>query len=150
MVSLTKVGSSILINKPIEEVFDYTADPHNGPAFIPNLMENTNINPEKPGVGQTFNWRYNLAGVDLTGNGEGTKYERPHLAEIKTTGGGQSTWTYKFDEENGGTRVTIEVDYELPEGILKKVTNPSVIDKLTQHSAEEMLKNLKVILEEGS
>jgi len=147
---VAKVGSSISINKPIEEVFDYTASPFNGPAFIPNLMENTNINPEKPGVGQTFNWRFNLAGLDLTGNGVGTKYERPHLAEIKTTGGGESIWTYKFNEKDGGTKVTIEVEYKLPEGVLKKVTNPPVIDKLNQHSAEEMLKNLKVILEESS
>ncbi|MEX0616429.1 MAG: hypothetical protein WD231_01285 [Candidatus Woykebacteria bacterium] len=75
---LGKVKSSIFIKKPLEKVFDYTADPQNGPAFIPNLMENTNINPEKPGVGQTFNWRFNFAGLDLTGRAEGTKFERPH------------------------------------------------------------------------
>lgn len=144
---MAKVGSSLIINKPIEEVFDYFADLHNGPAVIPNLIENTNIIPDKSGRGQKFNWRYNLAGVDLTGDGVVTKYERPNLVEYKTTGGGVSTWIYKFDVDGGGTKVAVEVDYELPEGVLKKIGNPSVVDKLNQHSAEEMLKNLKTILE---
>ena len=37
--------ASIVINKPVSEVFEYTASAENGPAFIPNLNENTDINP---------------------------------------------------------------------------------------------------------
>lgn len=144
---MSKVGSNILINKPIEEVFDYTASPVNGPAFIPNLMENTNIRPETPGVGQKFEWRFNLMGVDVSGTGVATAYQRPHLAVLKTEGGGDSTWTYRFEEENGGTRVTAEVEYELPQSLLERLTNKLVVDKLNQRSAEQMLENLKTILE---
>jgi hypothetical protein len=64
---MAKATSSITINKPIKEVFEYMASPHNGPAFTPNLNENTNIFPEKDSVGQKFDWRFNMAGVDLRG-----------------------------------------------------------------------------------
>ena len=146
---MSKISASITINKPIEEVFDYTASPHNGPAFIPNLNENTNINPEQSGIGQTFDWRFNLAGVDLRGKGEVTEFERPHKSVVKSTGDSASTtWVYTFKDENGATKVTAEIEYEISESILQKITNRTIIDKLNQRSAEQMLENLKTILED--
>lgn len=144
---MAKVSASVVVNKPIQEVFEYAASPVNGPAFIPNLNENTNIQPEQPSLGQTFNWRFNMAGVDLKGQAEVTEYEAPHKVAIKTTGDSNTTWIYKFQEENGGTRVSAEIDYELVESALQKFTNRIVIDKLNQRTAEQMLENLKTILE---
>ena len=71
---MEKALSEIVINKPINEVFEYMASPHNGPAFTPNLNENTNIFPEKESVGQKFDWRFNMAGVDLRGKAEVTEF----------------------------------------------------------------------------
>ena len=144
---MAKVSASAVISKPIQEVFDYAASPTNGPAFIPNLNENTNVQPEKPGLGQTFDWRFNMAGVDLKGKAEVTEYEAPHKVTIKTSGDSNTTWIYSFQEENGGTRVSAEVDYEIVESALQKVANRIVIDKLNQRTAEQMLQNLKTILE---
>lgn len=144
---MAKVSASVAINKPIQEVFDYAASPVNGPAFIPNLNENTNIQPEQPGLGQTFDWRFNLAGVDLKGKAEVLGYEPPHKVVIKTTGDSNTTWIYTFQEERGGTRVSAEVDYEIVESALQKIANRVVVDKLNQRTAEQMLENLKTILE---
>lgn len=144
---MSKVSASVVINKPVQEVFEYAASPVNGPAFIPNLNENTNIQPEQPGLGQTFDWRFNLAGVDLKGKAEVAEYEPPHKVVIKTTGDSNATWIYTFQEENGGTKVSAEVDYEIVESALQKVANKIVIDKLNQRTAEQMLENLKTILE---
>lgn len=144
---MTKVSSSIVINKPIQEVFEYTASPHNGPAFIPNLNENTNVTPEKAGKGQTFDWRYNMAGVDLRGKAEVVEYDAPNKVVIKTTGDGTAAWVYSFSEENGGTKVSVEVDYELSENSLRSMANKMVVDKLNQRTSEQMLENLKTILE---
>ncbi len=43
----------VVINKPVSEVFAYTASAENGPAFIPNLNENTNITPSEPSIDQS-------------------------------------------------------------------------------------------------
>lgn len=144
---MTTVSASTSIAKPISEVFGYMASPRNGPAFIPNLNENTNIFPEEDGVGQKFDWRFNLAGVDLRGKAEVMEYEPPHKVVIKSEGDTDSTWTYMLEEEEGGTKVTAEVAYEFSETTLQRITNDVVVHKLTQKTAEQMLDNLKVILE---
>ena len=144
---MSKVSSSITINKPIKEVFEYMASPHNGPAFIPNLNENTNIFPEEDGVGQKFDWRFNMAGVDLRGKAEVTEYARPTKVVISSHGDADSTWTYTLEEAGGGTKASVEIDYELAETALQRIANKAVISKLAQKTTEQMLENLKVILE---
>lgn len=144
---MTKVSSSTTINKPIKEVFEYMASPHNGPAFIPNLNENTNIFPEEDGVGQKFDWRFNMAGVDLRGKAEVTEYTPPTKVVISSKGDADSTWTYTLGGEGGGTKVSVEIDYELAENALQRIANKAVISKLAQKTTDQMLENLKVILE---
>ena len=144
---MTKATSSITINKPIKEVFEYMASPHNGPAFIPNLNENTNIFPEKDGVGQKFDWRFNMAGVDLRGKAEVTEYSAPNKVVISSTGDADSSWTYSLEEVSGSTKVSVEINYELSETALQRIANKAVINKLAQKTTEQMLENLKVILE---
>ena len=144
---MTKVSSTTVINKPINEVFEYMASPHNGPAFIPNLNENTNIFPEENGVGQKFDWRFNMAGVDMRGKGEVTEYTHPNKVVITSNGDIDSVWTYSLEEAEGATKVSAEVDYELSENALQRMANDAVVSKLTQKTAEQMLDNLKVILE---
>ena len=144
---MAKVNASTVIHKPIQEVFDYTASPANGPAFIPNLNENTNIQPEQPGVGQKFDWRFNMAGVDLRGQAEITEYNSPHNVKIVSTGDSSSTWVYSFEEADGGTKVTLKVDYEIAESAMQKLANKLVVEQLNQKSAEQSLENLKTILE---
>lgn len=144
---MTKASSSITINKPIKEVFEYMASPHNGPAFIPNLNENENIFPEKDGVGQKFDWRFNMAGVDLRGKAEVTEYTPPTKVVIASHGDADSTWTYALEEADGGTKVLVEIDYKLAETALQRIANKAVISKLAQKTTEQMLDNLKTILE---
>lgn len=144
---MAKVGSSIIINKPIEEVFDFTASPLNGPKFIPNLAENTNIKPEKPSVGQTFDWHFNMFGVSLKGNAKVTEFKRPHKVRIETDGNTKTTWIYSFNEEDLGTKVSIDVEYELHEDVLRKFVDKIIVDKINQRSSQQMLENLKTILE---
>src|SRR3989344_3698601 len=47
----------------------------------------------------------------------------------------------------GGTKASVEIDYELAETALQRIANKAVISKLAQKTTEQMLENLKVILE---
>lgn len=144
---MAKAEATILINCPIEEVFDYTATPHNGPAFIPNLNENTNIEPLEPTEGQTFEWRFNMAGVDLRGQAVVSVYNRPNEVVLDITGDTVATWSYKFEDSDGATKVTTAVEYSINENAMQKLANRAVIDKFNQKTAEQMVDNLKTILE---
>jgi hypothetical protein len=144
---MSKVLSAVIINKPIEEVFDYTASPVNGPAFIPNLNENTNIYPETVGIGQSFDYRFNMVGVDLRGKAEVAEFERPNKVKINSTGDSVSSWLYTFEKEGEGTKVTVELEYEFSETAWKRLASKTIVDKLAQKICEQMTESLKIILE---
>ena len=133
--------------KTIEEIFDFTASPINSPKFIPNLAENTNIKPEKPGIGQTFDWHFNMLGVSLRGKAKVTEFEKPSKVVIETNGNTKTTWVYSFEGESSGTKVSVDVEYELHEDVLRKFVDKVIVDKINQRSAQQMLENLKTILE---
>jgi uncharacterized membrane protein len=138
----------IVIRKPVSEVFEYTASAENGPAFIPNLNENTNITPEKAGVDQTFDWRFNMAGADLRGKAEGIAFEVDKKVTLRLTGDVNATWDYTFDDLGGGTtRITTEIFYEVEPTVLQKVVNATLLDRINQNTIEQMFDNLKLILE---
>src|SRR5437868_5132623 len=118
---MTKTSASIIIKAPTQKVFEYTASPDNGPMFIPNLNQNTNISVTPTQVGQKWNWRFNMVGVDLMGEAEVTRVEAPHLWELKTSGGSNSVWKFMFEEADGSTKVTLDVEYEMPQGVMGKL-----------------------------
>ena len=88
-----------------------------------------------------------MAGVDLRGQAEITEYNSPHNVKIVSTGDSSSTWVYSFEEADGGTKVTLKVDYEIAESAMQKLANKLVVEQLNQKSAEQSLENLKTILE---
>ncbi|KQM59141.1 MULTISPECIES: SRPBCC family protein [unclassified Agreia] len=138
----------IVIRKPVSEVFEYTASAENGPAFIPNLNENTNITPEKAGVDQTFDWRFNMAGADLRGKAEGIAFDVDKKVTLRLTGDVNATWDYTFEDlGDGTTRITTEILYEIEPTVLQKVVNAALLDRINQNTIEQMFDNLKLILE---
>ncbi|MFW5884777.1 MAG: SRPBCC family protein [Patescibacteria group bacterium] len=146
-MSKSKVKSEIIIKKPINEVFEYMASPHNGPAFIPNLNENSNIFPKEDGLGQRFDWRFNMAGVDLRGKAEVTEYDPPKKVVISSKGDVDSLWTYTLEEEGEDTKVAVQIDYEVSENALQRIANKMIVEKIAQKTTDQMLDTLKTILE---
>jgi uncharacterized membrane protein len=144
---MSKANATVYINKPLEEVFAYTATPHNGPAYIPNLNENLNIHPEEPCQNQKFDWRFNMAGVDLRGQAEVTEFIPNQFTKVVSTGGINSVWNYSYQAEGEGTRVSLDVDYDFPDNVLNKIANTLILEKMNQRSAEQSMENLKTILE---
>jgi uncharacterized membrane protein len=144
---MTKVLSSIEINSSIKEVFDYMASPYNGPIFIPNLNENKNVSPEKPQVGQVFDWRFNMVGVDLVGRAEVTEFQPYNKVVISSHGDADSTWVYTLEEVGEATRVSVEITYGLAETVLQRIANKTLINNIAQKTTEQMLENLKIIIE---
>ncbi len=143
-----KVESSGVINKPLKEVFEYVASPFNGPVFIPNLNENSNIKPQQVGIGQTFNWHFNMSGIDLRGDAEVIGYEYLKNVVIESRGDTSSTWTYTFKEDGKSTKINMAIEYELSDTALNKFANKMVIEKINKKTAEQMIENLKTILED--
>lgn len=145
---MSNVQSSNIVYRPMEEVFDFMVSPHSGPAFILSLGENTNIIPEETQKGQTYDWRFKMGEVELRGKGEVMEFDRPNKVRIATTGDSNSVWTYILKKEGNGTEVTVEIEYDFPEKVYKQLVDSKIdVDEFAQKTAEQMLKNLKIILE---
>ena len=87
-----------------------------------------------------------MAGVEISGSAETVKYEPSRLFSYRTTSGALSTFEYTAEAQRDGTKVTIDVAYEIPETLLGKMQAP-VIEKLNDSDGQRAVDNLKVILD---
>lgn len=143
-----EIRSTGVIKQPLKEVFEYAASPFNGPAFVPNLNENINITPEQVGVGQEFDWHFNMAGVDLKGHASVVGYEYLKFVKIQTIGESESLWTYEFEADGDDTKIAVVIEYELPDTTIERFANKVLIEKINRKTAEQIIDNLKTILED--
>lgn len=143
---MPNVTKSVTINRPAAEVVEYIADVSNHPAFIGPLKSVTDLkgDPRKPGTGWT--WVFVMAGVEISGFAETIKYEPGRLFSYRTTSGALSTFEYSAQPEGNATRVSIKVDYEIPDTLMGKVQAP-VVERLNDMDGQRAVDNLKVILD---
>jgi uncharacterized protein YndB with AHSA1/START domain len=142
---MAKVEKTITINAPIEKVFGYVEEPTNLPEIWPSLVEAKDVQ-RLPNGGTSFRWVYKMAGVRFEGTSEDTDYVANQRVVSKTKGGIESTVTWTFQPEAGGTKVTYEAEYTVPIPLLGKLAE-SFIVKQNEGEAELILANLKARME---
>lgn len=142
MESLTK---SVLINAPVEKVFDYVADPTTHPKFWTAISDITNVQ-NLPNGGHSFNWKYKMGGMRFDGASEWIEYVPNQRIVSVSTKGIDSTLRWLFQPEAGGTRMTFEVGYHIPVPLLGKFAENMLI-KQNEGVVDELLVNLKSQME---
>ena len=109
---LTEV--SVIIERPVEEVFAFVENPENDPIWRPGVIESGEISRGPKGVGTTGREVYEMLGVRGESTWEITEYEPDRKVSYRSTSGPvtyKGTWTYESVE--GGTRVTFAIDWEI-------------------------------------
>lgn len=142
---MAKVERSIIINAPVEKVFSYISDPNSELESMPSITDIRDITGQ--GVGQRWGWSYKMAGVSLKGESEVMEHIPNQRLVHKSTGGIVSTWTYTFNPEDSGTRLTVVVEYTIPVPVLGKVGERLVL-KRTEREADLAMTNIKERLED--
>ena len=142
---MAKVSKTITINAPVEKVFGYIDEPTNLPEIWPSLVEIKDVQP-LPNGGHSDRWVYKMAGIRFEGTSEGTEHVANQRIVSKTKGGVESTQTWRFQPEAGGTKVTFEVEYTVPIPVLGKLAE-AVIVKMNEHEGDLILANLKARME---
>ena len=141
---MAKVERSITINAPVEKVCGYIK-PENLPEFWPRLVEVKDVQP-LPNGGFSNKWVYKMAGMRFEGSSEDVEIVPNERLVTKTKGGIESTQTWMFIPEAGGTKVTFGVEYNIPIPVLGKLAEAIVV-KMNEHEAELLLANLKARIE---
>ncbi len=142
---MAKVEKTITINAPVEKVFDYIDQPTNLPEIWPSLMEIKDVQT-LPNGGHTDRWVYKMAGMRFEGTTEGIEHVTNQRIVSKTKGGVKSTQTWVFQPEAGGTKVTFEVEYNIPIPVLGKLAEAIVV-KMNDREGDSILANLKTRME---
>lgn len=150
---MAKIHRDVLVSADPERCFDFVADPSLAPLFISSLYSITPIEVDPRGVGNRWGFEYDMFGVPVRGESECIEYERPTKyiwRSIPDTSTIDTTFAYAFDSADGGTRISMDVEYEVPDNVLGgKIADKLIIERMNEHEADAAINNLKVVLEEA-
>ena len=142
---MAKVEKTITINAPVEKVFGYIGEASNLPEIWPSLVEVTDVQQLSNG-GRSNRFVYKMAGIRLKGTSEDIEYIPNQRIVSRTKGGAESTQTWLFQPEAGGTKVTFKVEYTVPIPVLGKLAE-AIIVKMNDREGDLILANLKTRME---
>ena len=99
---MAKIQGHILIDRPLEEVFDFVADSRNEPSFNPAMASVELLTPLPIRRGTRFRARIGRAGTQMLV--ELTEFDRPHRLGSRTTSSMmQTSGTLAFAADGDGT-----------------------------------------------
>jgi carbon monoxide dehydrogenase subunit G len=145
---MPKVTESVDVANSPEAVFAFIADaPERATTFIPGLNRISNVSAAQAAVGQSWEYEFNWFGLVISGQSRCTKYDKPSVYQFQTVTGNPSTWTYRIDRNGNGTRLTLDVDYELPQSQLARFATAGALEQMNRNRAREIVANLKALIE---
>ena len=142
---MVKITKSVTINAPVAKVFAFMCQPTNLPEVWPSMVEIKNVQPS-PAGGYNWGWVYKMAGVHFDGASETTESIPNQRTVTKSTKGIESKFVWMYEPMDGGTKLTVEVEYTAPIPLLGKLAEAFIV-KQNEHEADVMLANLKARME---
>ena len=142
---MVRIGHSVVINRPIEEVFAFVSDLDKFSQWALEIVEVKKTSKGPVGVGTTFSGVVQLLGRRIENTHEVTKYEPNKKLAFKTTSGPVSLEAETiFESVGGGTKVTIVAEAE-PGGFFR-LAEP-IFARVARRQYETNLATLKDLLE---
>ncbi len=100
--------STITINRPVEEIFNWLTNFANHTQWQPNLVEAVGTSPGPVGVGTTYRYVADVMGRKFPSTGEVTAYEPNRVWGQKSHGGPAPVeTTYQFEAAGSNTKITV-------------------------------------------
>ncbi len=142
---MAKAEASVVINRPVAEVFAYVADLNTHAKWQDGLVEAKQTSSGPTGVGSTYRYITQIAGQKVETAGEVTEYAANQKYAFKSTSGPfPLKGGFAFESAPGGTHVRFFAAAE-PGGFFK-LAEPILAGTL-QKQMETSLGNLKKFLE---
>ena len=134
---------SFHVDAPVAKVFDFFKDPENWARLAEGVdFEDIVVTPQ--GLGTHYSWAGTVAGVTLKGFNVFTEFVPNRRITDKSSSSLEGTWTYSFEPEGSGTKLTLENQgrsvWCLP--VLERL-----LDRMTAKTHEPRFARLKAILE---
>ena len=136
---------SITVDAPVEDVFDYALDPRELWSMPDVAVTDVMLKPD--GVGTSARIWSHVLGFHIEGTLEYKEVIRPERIVIEVDFFMEHPmWTFTFEPENGGTRVTVEGEWQVKTPAVGGRFEKMMV-KGHEPAVESMLATLKTDLE---
>ncbi|MDK3257363.1 SRPBCC family protein [Blastococcus capsensis] len=146
---MAKIDKSVEVNASREQVFEALTDLDLLPVWSTITVE-THGTPRKPiEEGDTFVQTLRVLGRHLESTWEVTQLQRPQRVAYasEAPGGGLLRMVQTVEDADGGSRVDVELDYELPGGFIGELVDSAYAERRNERELEHSLHNLKELVE---
>jgi len=142
---MARIETSIVINRPLEEVFAFTTDLENQPKYQPRLLEAKKTSEGPIGVGTTWRLVGKVLGQRMEFEQQCIEYE-PNRKFVGRPRSGPFPLEERrtYEQVQGGTRFNLTFDFQ-PRAFMK-LAEPLFVSML-KRQAEADLANLKNLME---
>lgn len=146
MAKTMKTEESIVIARPLAEVFDYLSSPENAAEWNSNLVEYNTESGKPDEVGSVFSYAAKVAGRRLEATEELVEYQaNQHLGFRSKESKIGYDRALDFAADGAGTQVTYLMEAETGTGIFK-FADP-IVQRLFSHDVRGNLEKAKTVLE---
>ena len=139
-----KFETSVRIERPVEEVFDYVSDPTTFPRWN-SAVQAVRPTSTEGGVGATYTMVRELPGGRAENDLEVIGLENPKEFDIRTTSG-PTPFVYRYRFSGDGDGTLIELDAEVELGGIAGALGP-VASRVVKRGVDSNFADLKRILE---
>ena len=144
---MVEVETSVLVNRPIEKVFEFVTTPENDAQWYIGVESRDHTPDEPSGVGSTSMSEIRFLGVPMEVVWEVVEYEPPSKISVKTIKGPVSVESGYIFEASGENQTKVTVHGEADVGQIFSVADP-LIERMAQRQWEASFENLKDVLED--
>jgi len=137
--------TSVHIERPVVEVFDYVSDPMNFPRWNSAVQSVRQTSDGADGIGATYAMERELPGGRAENALEVVEVNRPTLFVIRTTSG-PTPFHYRYVLEDEGAATLLQLAAEVELGGLAGALGP-LAKRAVQRGADSNFADLKRILE---
>ena len=143
---MIKLEQSIVINRPVEEVYDFVTDVEKASQWRSGVVESKKISAE-PAVGATASEVMQFMGRRMETTYEITEYEPNKRFGFKVISGPvPMEGVYAFESVEGGTKLDFTVEGDA--GGFFRLAEP-ILARMVKRQVETDFSNLKDLLEAG-
>lgn len=142
-------GSTVIARSP-QEVFAFLCEPDVDPAELTPMEDRVVEWQETKGVGSVSRTTIQFAARELDVTSTCVEFEPPERLAVKLEGDLQGRQLWQLAEEDGGTRLHLDLDIVRPEWTPRYLQEEQVAEHWTQMLVDQTLENVKGALEGGA
>src|SRR5713226_6580692 len=148
---MAEIHKSTTVAAPADKVFEIVDDPENFPKYVPNVHDVVDVRRSAGRIGDSFRVIYKVLGVTFDERFTVTDYARPYRITSTFSGGMTGTFAWTFEPQGEGSKINIDIDYQLAGGPLGKAVDSLMLQRVNEKTIEDTLQNLgRVATEERS